>query len=80
MPTGEAVRRLDLTTIDHQQCPEEGQKKQARGHEINPMAALIPWLTSMSTNSSSGEAADAKPSQFLVAKGLPTLLKLVEKN
>jgi hypothetical protein len=46
----------------------------------NPLASLIPWLTSLSASGTSGDTAESKPTRYLVAKGLPTIpMKVVLK-
>jgi hypothetical protein len=46
----------------------------------NPLASLIPWLTSLSASGTSGDTAEANPTRYLVAKGLPTIpMKVVLK-
>ena len=75
-PPGEAIRRLGLATAE--ELAVSGGTSSAT--EGSPFASLIPWLTSLSTAGSPSDPADPKPTRYLTAKGLPTLLmKVVQK-
>ena len=74
LPSEDAVSALGLPTIP------AGEREKQSGASSNPLAAILPLLTSLPVGQESQDTADHKPARYLVAKGLPTLpTKLVEK-
>ena len=60
----------------------EGSSKREieKDFQQNTLSSVLTFLTSLLLASGTGEEAGAKPSRYLVAKGLPTLpLKVVER-
>ena len=69
------LKDLGLTENPDGSKGESGQEM----HQ-NPLSSVLSFLTSLPLSSGVGEDAGAKPSCYLVEKGLCTLsLKLVEK-
>ena len=74
LPPASAMEEIGLATMAS--APEEPQTEPAN----NPFASILPLLMSLPSATEPKDKADPKPSRYLVAKGLPTLLmKTVEK-
>ncbi len=75
LPSLEAIGGLGLTATEETPTqPETGVGG------TNPFASILPLLASLPVSRGQTDKAVAKPSRYLVAKGLPTLpMKLVEK-
>ena len=74
LPPADAIQNLGLSVF-----PTSGGDKQLDSG-VGSLASIIPLLMSLLLGGDSREKGDAKPSCYLVMKGLPTLpMKLVDR-